>query len=136
MSKQKAVVERFYLDMWNRADKSHIPEIFHDGFTFRGSLGPVLVGHDQFAGYVDSVVGPLENYTCEIIEMTEEENRVCVKLLFHGLHRGEMMGFAPTGKRVEWHGSAHFTFEGDKVRDLWVLGDVHGLLQRFEANRN
>lgn len=135
MSKQKAVVERFYLDMWNRADKSHIPGIFHDGFTFRGSLGPVLVGHDEFAGYVDSVVGPLENYTCDILEMTEEDNRVCVKLLFHGTHRGEMMGYAPTGKRVEWHGSAHFTFEGDKVRDLWVLGDVHGLLQRFETNR-
>ena len=135
MSKQKAMVEKFYHEMWNKADKSHIPDIFHEGFAFRGSLGPVLVGHDQFAGYVDSVVGTIEGFTCDILEMTEEEGRVCAKMLFHGIHHSEMMGYLPTGKRVEWHGSAHFTFDGDKVSDLWVLGDVHGLLQQFEANR-
>lgn len=135
MSAQKALVEKFYHDMWNKADTSLIPGIFHDGFTFRGSLGPVLVGHEQFAGYVDGVVGALSDYTCDILEMTEEENRVVAKMLFHGKHRAEMMGFAPTGQRVEWHGSAHFTFTGDKVSDLWVLGDVHGLLQQLEANQ-
>ena len=61
MSAQKVVVEKFYVEMWNKADKGLIPDIFLDGFTFRGSLGPVLVGHDQFAGYVDGVVGALED---------------------------------------------------------------------------
>ena len=136
MSAQKVVVEKFYVEMWNKADKGLIPDIFLDGFTFRGSLGPVLVGHDQFAGYVDGVVGALEDYTCDILEMTEEGERVVAKMLFHGRHKAEMMGFAPTGKRVEWHGSAHFTFSGGKVKDLWVLGDVHGLLQQLEANRD
>ena len=53
LSPQKETVRIFYKDMWDHADKSLIPKIFHDGFTFRGSLGPTLVGHDQFAGYVD-----------------------------------------------------------------------------------
>jgi predicted ester cyclase len=135
MSEHKTTVEVFYNDMWNRADTSLIPEIFHAGFTFRGSLGPVLVGHEQFAGYVDQVVSALADYTCDILEMTEEGDRVVAKMLFHGLHREEMMGAAPTGKRVEWHGSAHFTFTGAKVSDLWVLGDVHGLLQQLQADR-
>jgi hypothetical protein len=46
-------VRKFYKDMWEHADKSLIPEIFHEGFTFLGSLGPTLIGQDQFAGYVD-----------------------------------------------------------------------------------
>ncbi len=45
-----------------------------------------------------------------------------------------MMGYAPSGKRVEWHGSAHFTFADGKVCDLWVLGDVHGLLLQLYDN--
>ena len=53
MTAQTDIVRLFYDEMWNRADKSRIPEVFHPDFTFRGSLGPVLVGHDQFAGYVD-----------------------------------------------------------------------------------
>ena len=134
MSQQKSVVELFYREMWNKADKSRIPEIFHDDFSFRGSLGPVLVGHDQFAGYVDQVTGSLGEYVCDILEMTEEDDRVVAKMLFRGVHRADMFGYAATGKRVEWHGSAHFTFRDGKVADLWVLGDVHGLLQLLESN--
>jgi predicted ester cyclase len=128
------MVELFYHEVWNRKDKSKIPIIFHDGFTFRGSLGPVLVGHEQFANYVDYVCANLDQYTCDILTLVEEGPIVSGKLLFHGLHRGEMLGFAPTGKRVEWHGAPFFTFEGEKVRDLWVLGDVHGLIEQLKAN--
>ena len=53
VSQQKQLVEIFYREIWNRRDKSKIPAVLHEGFTFRGSLGPVLVGHEQFAGYVD-----------------------------------------------------------------------------------
>ncbi|MHA1524695.1 MAG: ester cyclase [Alphaproteobacteria bacterium] len=96
----KAIIERFYHEMWNKADKSHIAGIFHADFTFRGSLGPVLVGHDQFAGYVDDVVGALPDFVCDIEEMTEEENRVVAKMRFSGHHRGVLMGYQPTGQRV------------------------------------
>jgi hypothetical protein len=49
-------VRVFYKGTWDHADKGLIPKIFHDGFTFRGSLGSTLVGHEQFAGYVDWVM--------------------------------------------------------------------------------
>ncbi len=130
---QKDIVRLFYHEMWNKADKSRIPEIFHPDFTFRGSLGPVLIGHQQFAGYVDEVVAALPDFVCDILEMTEEADRVVAKMLFHGTQRGPLLGFAPSGQRVDWHGSAHFTFRDGLVADLWVLGDVHGLLQQLEA---
>lgn len=53
-------------------------------------------------------------------------------LRFHGLHRGPFLGFAPTGVRVWWDGVAVFTFDGGKVRDLWVLEDIHRLTQRLK----
>lgn len=134
-SPQKALVRVFYEEMWNKSDKRRIPEIFHTDFAFRGSLGPVLTGHDQFAGYVDDVVRSLPDFVCEILELTEEDNRVVAKMLFYGTHRGEMLGYSPTGRRVEWYGSAHFRFSNGKVADLWVLGDVHGLLRQLESNR-
>jgi len=53
---------------------------------------------------------------------------------FSGIHRGDFFGYPPTGKPVEWAGSALFAFSGDQVADLWVLGDVHGLLQLLDRN--
>ena len=35
----RALVEAFYLDVWNRADEDRAREILADSFRFRGSLG-------------------------------------------------------------------------------------------------
>jgi hypothetical protein len=42
-----------------------------------------------------------------------------------------MFGHAPTGRQVWWHGAPIFTFQSGKVSDLWVLGDIHGLIGRL-----
>src|SRR5215472_1574795 len=133
LSPQKEVVRSFYKDMWDRADKSLIPRILHEGFTFRGSLGPVLVGHEQFAGYVDWVTKSFGQYTTDILTMIEEGNRVSGKMRFHGYHQQEIFGVAPSGRHVWWTGMPIFTFDGAKVRDLYVLGDIYGLIARLKG---
>ncbi|MFA6268162.1 MAG: ester cyclase [Pseudolabrys sp.] len=133
LSPQKETVRAFYKDLWDHADKSLIPTIFHEGFTFRGSLGPVLVGHDQFAGYVDFVTGAFGQYTTDIIAMIEEGDRVSGKMRFHGYHRNEIFGVPPSGRHVWWTGMPIFTFDGGRVRDLFVLGDIYGLIARLKG---
>ena len=133
LSPQKETVRAFYKDMWDRADKSLIPKIFHPHFTFRGSLGPTLIGYDAFAGYVDWVTGAFSQYTTDILALIEEGNRVSGKMRFHGFHRKELFGVPPTGKHVWWTGMPIFTLEGAKVRDLYVLGDIHGLIGRLKG---
>jgi len=104
LSPQKETVRVFYKELWDHADKSLIPRIFHDGFTFRGSLGPALVGHDQFASYVDRVTGAFGQYTTDILAMIEEGNRVSGKMRFHGFHRKELFDVPPSGRHVWWTG--------------------------------
>jgi predicted ester cyclase len=133
LSPQKETVRVFYKELWDRADTSLIPRIFHEGFTFRGSLGPTLVGHDPFAGYVDWVTDSFGQYTTDILSLIEEGNRVSGKMRFHGLHRRDMFGVPPTGRHVWWTGMPIFTFDGAKVRDLYVLGDIHGLIGRMKG---
>ena len=133
LSPQKEVVRIFFKEMWDKADKKLISNIFHSDFTFRGSLGPVLRGYDEFAGYVDMVIGALGQYTSDILDLVEEENKVYGKLRYHGYHRGELLGYPPTGRHVWWYGTPIFTFEGSKVQDLWVLGDIHGLMEKLKG---
>jgi predicted ester cyclase len=133
LSAQKEAVRVFYKEMWDHADKSLIPTIFHPDFTFRGSLGPSLVGFDEFAGYVDWVTGVFGQYTTDILAMIEEGSRVSGKMRFHGFHREEVFGVPPSGRHVWWIGMPIFTFDGAKVRDLYVLGDIHGLIGRLRV---
>jgi hypothetical protein len=133
LSPQKEVVRVFYKELWDHADKSLIPKIFHEGFSFRGSLGPTLTGHAEFAGYVDWVTGALGAYTTDILALIEEDTRVSGKMRFHGIHRKELFGVPASGRHVWWTGMPIFTFEGPKVRDLYVLGDIHGLIGRLKG---
>ena len=80
LSPQKEVVRIFFKELWDHADKSLIPKLFHPDFTFRGSLGRELRGHEQFAGYVDLVTTALADYTSDILDMVEEGNKVWAKL--------------------------------------------------------
>ena len=72
-------------------------------------------------------------YTTDILAMIEEGDRVSGKMRFHGFHRKELFGVPPSGRHVWWTGMPIFTFEGAKVRELFVLGDIHGLIGRLKG---
>jgi len=130
----REAVETFYDRVWNRIDKTAIPELLHADFTFRGSLGPTMGGHAAFTDYVDRVTGALAGYRCTILDLVCEGDRAFARMRFEGIHRGTFLGFAPTGKAVEWAGAALFTLKGGKIADLWVLGDLDGLRRSLERN--
>jgi predicted ester cyclase len=131
MTDRRAAIRSFYEEIWNQRDKSQIPKLLHRGFLFRGSLGQVRRGHAGFESYLDSVHAALGDYRCDIEEMICEGDKAFARMRFSGIHRGELLGYPPTGRRVEWAGAAVFTFEGEKVADLWVVGDAHDLLRQL-----
>lgn len=127
------LVRCFYEHIWNCREKSRIHELLHEDFTFRGSLGQNKRGHDGFAEYVDLVTDALAEYRCEIQEIVCEGNKAFAKVSFSGVHRKEFLSYSPTFKRVEWLGAALFKIEGDKISDLWVLGDLDALRKQLSG---
>jgi orotate phosphoribosyltransferase len=127
----RELVERFYAEVWNAHDASKVRDLLREDVTFRGSLGRTLSGRDAFASYVDDVHRSLGDYRCDILDLVVEADRAFARMRFSGVSRGELLGCPPTGARVEWTGAALFTFRDRKIVDLWVLGDVHGLLERL-----
>ena len=127
-------VECFYRVLWDAHDINAIPTLLEENFTFRGSLGQNKRGYKGFADYVDMVHESLSDYRCTIEELVIEAPKAFAKMSFSGVHRGEFIGFAPTGKRITWKGCALFTFSGDLIVDIWVLGDLKGLEQQLKEN--
>jgi predicted ester cyclase len=125
------VIHCFYEEIWNLGNQTKIPELLHESFTFRGSLGQTRRGHDGFATYVQFIREVLSEYRCEIQEVVCEANKVFAKVMFSGVHRQELLGYPPTFKRVQWLGAALFKIDGSKIIDLWVLGDLDALREQL-----
>lgn len=130
----KEQVRRFYESIWNAQDKRVIPKVLHENFTFRGSLGQEKHGHDGFAEYLDRVHTALGEYRCVIEELVAEDNKVFAKMTFTGVHQDEFLGYPPTRKQLSWVGCALFDFHGDKISNVWVLGDLKGLEEQLRQN--
>ena len=128
------LVEAFYSRIWNDGDLAATSELLTKDFCFRGSLGAEMRGYDAFGDYVRSVRGPLKDYHCEILDCVTEGNKAFAKMRFSGIHVAHFRGYEPTGKRVHWLGAALFVFAGERIADLWVLGDLAGLEAVLQAN--
>ncbi len=131
----KDQVRKFYEVLWDAHDKDAIPTVLHENFTFRGSLGQEKRGHTGFAEYVYMVHKALGDYKCIIEELVAEGNKVFAKMIFAGIHRDKFMDYSPTHKRVSWNGCALFTFEGELIKDVWVLGDLKNLEDQLKRNQ-
>lgn len=68
-------------------------------------------GWEAFKNYVGTVRAALADYRCEILSCVAEGNEAFAKMRFSGRHRAAFRGYAPTGKLVQWLGTAVFTFE-------------------------
>jgi steroid delta-isomerase-like uncharacterized protein len=123
----RALVARFYAQVWNAHDAAAIAALLHPDVTFRGSLGDVRRGRAGVAAYVDAVHAAIGGYRCEVVELVVEPPKAFARMRFHGVHRGPLLGHPPTGRHVAWDGAALFAVRDGRIADVWVLGDVDGL---------
>ena len=125
------LIARFYDDMWNRFDKSVFPEILSPDVRFRGSLGQVKVGFAELGEYVDYIEAFAADFHNEVLSTITEGNRTFAHIAYRGTHQGEVFGIEPTGRSFEYAGAATFTFVGGLIAEVWVLGDIFGLIAQL-----
>jgi steroid delta-isomerase-like uncharacterized protein len=128
------LIDVWYQRMWNTWDKTAIAEICTPDVTFRGSLGTTVRGHAGVAAYMDQIRAAFPDFTNTVEEVISEGDKAFARLAYVGTHKGAILGVPATGKRVTYAGAAVFTFKGERIADVWVLGDVHALLTQLKGS--
>jgi len=67
----------------------------------------------------------------EIVELVAEGNTVAGRFKCSGTHRGEFLGEAPTGKRMEVEEVFFFRAEDGKFVAFWALEDSMGRMRQL-----
>jgi len=129
----KVVLRRFYDEFINPGNLNVADEIIapdcplYFGSMFMGT-GPEAFKQTRtmmYAGFPDL------HWTIE--EMVAEGEKVAERLTARGTHKGEFMGVAPAGKRVEFQGQAIFHISKGKVLECRGMPDMLSLLQQIGA---
>jgi predicted ester cyclase len=68
-----------------------------------------------------------------IDDMVVEGDKVVGRFTFGGTHTGDLMGIAPTGKKVEMTGISIIRVADGKFVEEWQIYDALGMMQQEGA---
>lgn len=129
-----ATVRAFYAELWEQGELSRLPALLHEDVAFQGTFGQVMRGHEAFAAYVRSVRLAFSAYRCEIRDLLVQGDRVAARVGFSGRHdAGSFLDFPPSGRDLAWEGVGFFQLDQGRIRHLWVMGDMLGLLGQLKT---
>ena len=119
----RELVMMFFEVMWNTWDADCARRILSPEIEFHGSIGLTVSGHDGFLDYMATIRRAFPDLHNRIDEIVAEGDRAVARLSYTGTHRGELLGHAATGRRIEYAGAAFFTRRDGRIARVWVLGD-------------
>jgi steroid delta-isomerase-like uncharacterized protein len=128
------VIRAFYADLWEAGDLTQLPALMHDDVAFQGTFGQTMRGLETFGAYVRSVRHAFSTYRCEMLDLLVDGDRVAARIRFSGVHdAGPFLDAPPSGRTLTWEGVGFFTLDAGRIRHLWVMGDMLGLLNQLRA---
>jgi predicted ester cyclase len=73
------------------------------------------------------------NYELYIQDIIGEGDKVAVRVLFKGVHEGELAGIAATSKKVELPFVAIYEFKDGRISDHWLGADQMALIGQLQG---
>ena len=125
------LVRRFHSELLSARNPDVVDSFF----------APEFVSHNNPPGFPPGVEGVKRFFSMfrdafpdvevEIDELVVDGDRVAVATTFTGTHEGELMGVAPTGRRVSVTGIDIVRVAGGKIVEHRGLTDIVGLMRQL-----
>lgn len=123
----KAVVRRFYDELWNQWRLDLLDQIVSEGVHFRSSLGSTVAGREEFKGLMERVRIIFPDLQHHVDEMLAMGDRVVTRVTYSGTHDGKLGDVEPAGAHVEYLGAAFFLIEAGVIEEGWVVADTQAV---------
>ncbi len=121
MSKQdnKAIVWRFYEEVWNGGDLALADELIARDFVCRGTKGETL-NREEFKDYMSKLRNDL-NFRHTVEELVAEGNTVVARLRGHGEAERRILGLNLGRKRLDGTGVAIWKLQDGRIAERWAI---------------
>ena len=130
----KALVRRFYEELWAKGELDVADELFADDYVRHdlraGDPTPGPEGQKEIAAAFRAAFPDL---MWQIDFLLADGDFVVGRWTATGTHLGPWAGVEPTGRPMRFSAINVFRFEGGKVVELWNHRDDLGLMQQLGA---
>jgi predicted ester cyclase len=129
---------------WNKESNAAKGDIIKKNTLFEKYCDPKFVWHltmgdfnlEQAKQIEASIYQSLPDMYSTIDDIMAAGDKVIVRLTMHATHKGEYLGVAPTGKKIQQIGIAIIRLAKGKMVEEWMVNDTYGLMIQLGAIPN
>ncbi len=129
-----ALARRFIDEVCNGRKLAAADELFTPGHSYNDPASP---GTAKGPAGIRDVVGTyhrgVKDARWDVHEMLETGDTVVMRWTGSGTHTGDLLGIAPTGRKVRVDGIWMFRVAGGKIVESWNCWDTLGMLQQLDV---
>lgn len=122
LEKNKALVQRWFGEVWNKGREEAIGEMFADDGVAHGLSEDVnhpMRGPKQFMPFHQALRGAFPDMNVEIEDMIAEGDKVVARCTVRGKHAGDHLGIAASQSPVDFTGIAIVRISDGKIVEAW-----------------
>jgi steroid delta-isomerase-like uncharacterized protein len=100
------------------------------------SLPEPLHGREIWKLGAQAMLAGFPDLRIDIEDMFGVDDKVAVRVQFHGTHKGTFEGLPASHRSVSFSSIEIYRLEGDKIAEEWVSPDMMGLMQQISGQPN
>jgi steroid delta-isomerase-like uncharacterized protein len=131
---QNKQVVRQYIEAFNRQDIERLGQLVlstNHSFQFSGMHSSM--DWNRTKQFYAAFWSAFPDLSAKIEEMVAEGDKVAIRVINTGTHKGEFLGMPPTYKKVSFVGVGFLTIRDGKIIEQWSVNDTMGLMQQIGA---
>ena len=127
------LAQRVWDEVWHRGNFEVMAELFAPDFIRHDPNQIELRGPDQTEQFIRRTRAAFPDLHFTVEDVMASEDKVITRYHFQGTHRGDALGFPPTGKHVSYSGIVIQRFVDGKMIEQWTEADLLSLFQQLEV---
>lgn len=118
----KQTARQFFDDVYNQANLDSIDSLVTSSFVYH-ARGEDVEGIEKFKEWISSDHAAFPDMRFTIVDSIAEFGKVATTFVVEGTHEKEFRGIPATYKKFETVGVTVFHFDGNKIKEAWIVVD-------------
>lgn len=92
-------------------------------------------GREKYADWIKQFRSAFSDFQCDIDELIDDGMRAAVRWTWSGTHTGELLGIAPTHRRIEFTETHLLRISGDRIAEDHVSANLLDLMNQLGTDQ-